>query len=193
MLTCAASLRFQYPVVRCVPHIPIACHANRQTDMSARQSCPVFAGRKRMLLSGLLQTVSSKSRMLAIRCYQSCRRLPSTAQKNWLHRLQYSHQTPPRQGLYQSVLLQRQLDLVLARRLSFSLRWKALQNSSPSCIWHSRCTCGFSPRQPSAGRRENGVDAFQESVGVLDDLVLTVGRMKHGTEGGPVAHNTVCV
>ena len=145
MLTCAASLRFQYPVVRSVPHIPIACHANRQIGMSARQSCPASAGRERMLPSGLLQTCSSKARMPAIRCYQSCRRLPSIAQKNWLHRPIHSHHTPPHQRLYQSVLLLRPLELVLTRRLSFSLRWKVSQDSSPSCIWHSRCTCGHLP------------------------------------------------
>ena len=68
--------------------------------MSARQSCPAFAERERMLLSGLLQTYSSKARMPAIRCYQSCRRLPSIAQKNGLHRPMHSHQTPPHQRLH---------------------------------------------------------------------------------------------
>jgi hypothetical protein len=103
----------------------------------------VVAGHLRTLYPALFQTCSSKAQMPAIRCYQSCRRLPSIAQKTGLHRLLHSHQTPPHQRLHQSVLLQRPLELVLARRLSFSLRWKVSQDSSPSCIWHSRCTCGF--------------------------------------------------
>ncbi len=127
--------------------------------MNVDQDHLVLAGHLPTHHPALLQTYSSKAQMPAIRCYQSCRRLPSIAQKTGLHRLLHSHQTPPRQGLYQSVLLQRPLDLVVARRLSFSLRWKASQNSSPSCIWHSRCTCGFSPRLPSAGRRGPGLSA----------------------------------
>ncbi len=155
----AVSFKIKQPLVRNNSYLPTACYSGRCPSMSVERSYLVVAGHLRMLYPSLLQTCSSKARMPAVRCYQSCRRLPSIAQKTGLHRLLHSHQTPPRQRLHQSALLQRPLELVLARRLSFSLRRKALQDPSQSCIWHSRCTCGFSPLQPPAGRRGPGLSA----------------------------------
>ena len=55
--TLESPLRGECPVVRSVPHIPIACHANRQTDMSARLGCPASAGHERMLVETFLRYV----------------------------------------------------------------------------------------------------------------------------------------
>ena len=41
--------------------------------------------------------------------------------------------------------------------------------------------------------RGDGVDALQEAIGILDNLVLAVGRVEHGAEGWPIARSTIDV
>ena len=73
----AVSFKIKQSLVRNDPYFPTACYSDRCPSMSVKRSYLVVAGHSRTLYSGLLQTCSSKARMPAIRCYQSCRRLPS--------------------------------------------------------------------------------------------------------------------
>ena len=80
------------------------------------------------------------------------------------------------------------LDLVPGQLLDVALTEACQTREEEGLLQYLRGARGISKIDKLLTRqvllfRGDGVDAFQESVGILDNLVLAVGRVEHGAEG----------